>query len=178
MTQTPSLANPLVLTTPPGTRSLAPLHGILSDISRYPHMSRFPSKVQSGRNITANIKRSAAASRACPLSLNLSVTTSPVISIINSTQLNGSDLIRIASPWFDSTHWFLTWFDSPVSELIQLTGSWLNLTQHFWLDSDICFLIDLTLCLRLDLNHLFPTWFISRFLIGFDSVFLFSLTHV
>ena len=140
-----------------------PLHGLLPNTAGYTPTSTSMSKVPHVINIEVNSKISDAASISRPFSCQLSAATSPIIVIGNFAQLNGFDLIRLfvldliwlTGSWLASTHRLLNWFESLVTELIRLTGYWLDLTQHFWLDLTLHLRIDLTLRFRLDSTHCF-----------------------
>ena len=134
MTQTPSLANPPLLTTPPGNRFTAPLHGILSRHGPYLHL-RLRLCLQY-RHICHyhNIYEHTVALRACPLLRQIS-DSSAIIYIISYALTLVSDMIRLTVygfiwltlsdfiqifiynltwlmffTWFDSL--FFNWFDS------------------------------------------------------------------
>ena len=159
MIQTPSLANPSVLTTPPGTRFLASLHVILSNTSQYTSMSTATSTVL--RVLTNHIQQK---------TIWRHVKIPPIVNSYWPAQT----LLSASLVSHNST--VLTWSDSRFSTVsnsgfpdsirikgfngIQLRIYQFDQTQDFWLGS--------TLHLRLDLTHCF--WQDStQFSVWFDS---------
>ena len=142
MTRTPSLANPMLLTTPPGTLCLAPLHGILPDMSQ-------PTSTSTATRSHECLKQEM---------LCCCVKIPPVFASLALAVLHSS----IVPTRFESR--FSMGFDSGFPDSI-----WLNFLDRIWLGFSR---ISSTQYFLLHLTQFFLTRFDPRFLNGFDSVFL------
>ena len=139
--RTPSLANPPVGTTPPGTRFTEPLHGILPRNNQiYATSTSMVSTLLRGHN---HREHSAAASRARQFSNQVSdarsiigIGSSALTEVSDLIKLTVSDLIWLTVPdliWL--TYSDLIWLI--ISDLIWLTvfdSIWLNFSP-IWFDS-------------------------------------------
>ena len=154
MTRTPSLANPMLLTTPPGTLCLAPLHGILPDMSQ-------PTSTSTATRSHECLKQEMLCRcvKIPPVfaSLALAVLHSSIVptrfesrfsmgfdsGFPDSIWLNFLDRIWLGFSRISSTQYFYCIWLS-FSWLGSTQGSWMDLTQFSWLDSTRSFWQDST----------------------------------